>query len=132
MSRNEIVFSGTQRGQTLVETALVLPIVLFLVLGVFELGRIVFIFSAVNNASREAARYGASTGGTTGGVPRYLNCDDVRQAARDTAFLSGLVDADIEIAYDDQILRAEQCRCTGIAMVALARPSGRRVQSYGQ
>jgi uncharacterized repeat protein (TIGR01451 family) len=94
-------FQRTQRGQSLAEMALVLPIVLFLVLGVFELGRIVFIFSAVNNASREAARYGASTGGTTGGVPRYLNCDEVRQAARDTAFLSGLVDADIQIAYDE-------------------------------
>jgi uncharacterized repeat protein (TIGR01451 family) len=117
-------FQRTQRGQSLAEMALVLPIVLFLVLGVFELGRIVFIFSAVNNASREAARYGASTGGTTGGVPRYLNCDEVRQAARDTAFLSGLVDADIQIAYDEPDTANRRMRvygnCVGSTAISTA------------
>jgi uncharacterized repeat protein (TIGR01451 family) len=96
----EIEKPASRSGQSLVETALVLPIVLFLVFGVFELGRVVFIFSAVNNASREAARFGAATGAVTGGAPRYLSCAAIRQVARETAFLSGLTDADVDIGYD--------------------------------
>jgi Flp pilus assembly protein TadG len=45
-----------QRGQSLVETALVLPILLLIFLGVFDFGRAVFAFNAVGNSAREAAR----------------------------------------------------------------------------
>lgn len=45
-----------QRGQALVETALVLPIVVMLVMGLFDLGRGVYAMSAVSNAAREGAR----------------------------------------------------------------------------
>jgi uncharacterized repeat protein (TIGR01451 family) len=114
-------FGGKHSGQTLVETALVLPIVLLLVFGVFELGRIVFIFSSVNNASREAARYGASTGVTTGSVVRYLNCDEIRQAALDTAFLSGLGNADIQVAYDTPDVDSGAMRLYGHCVDSTAR-----------
>jgi uncharacterized repeat protein (TIGR01451 family) len=87
-------------GQSLVEMALVLPVVLLLVFGVFELGRVVFIFSALNNASREAARFGAATGTAGTGTPRYLDCAAIRQHAIETAFLAGLRASEIEIAYD--------------------------------
>jgi uncharacterized repeat protein (TIGR01451 family) len=116
MSRNQ--------GQSLVETALVLPIVLLLVFGVFELGRIVFIFSAVNNASREAARYGASTGATGGGVARYLNCDAIRQTARETAFLSGLINTDININYDRPDTGSGTMEIYGYCHGNVARPVG--------
>jgi uncharacterized repeat protein (TIGR01451 family) len=116
MSRN--------KGQSLVETALVLPIVLLLVFGVFELGRIVFIFSAVNNASREAARYGASTGATGGGVARYLNCDAIRQTARETAFLAGLVNGDIAINYDRPDTTDGTMEIYGYCDGNVARPDG--------
>lgn len=43
-------------GQSLVEVALVLPILLVILLGVFDFGRAVFAFNAVANAAREAAR----------------------------------------------------------------------------
>ncbi len=91
---------SSEKGQSLVEMSLVLPVILLLVMGVFEFGRIIFTFSSVNNASREAARYGAATGTDTPSVPRYLDCDAIRQQAKETAFLAGLEDADIEIAYD--------------------------------
>jgi TadE-like protein len=45
-----------QRGQSLVEVALVLPILLLILLGVFDFGRAVFAFNTVSNAAREAAR----------------------------------------------------------------------------
>ena len=46
-------------GQALVEFALVLPIFLLIVFGVFELGRAVFAYNTVANAAREGARVAA-------------------------------------------------------------------------
>jgi hypothetical protein len=48
----------TWRGQTLVEFALVIPIVLLLLLGFFDLGRALINYSALTNAVREGARSG--------------------------------------------------------------------------
>lgn len=45
-----------QRGQSLVETALVLPILLLILMGIFDFGRAVFAYNAVSNAAREAVR----------------------------------------------------------------------------
>ena len=47
------------RGQTLVETALVLPLFLMVVLGVIVLGIGLFYQQQITNAAREAARYAA-------------------------------------------------------------------------
>jgi len=46
------------RGQALVEFALIIPIFLLLVLGLFDMGRAVFYHSTIQNASREAVRVG--------------------------------------------------------------------------
>lgn len=48
-----------QRGQALVETALVLPVILAMVLGIFGFGRIFNAQLVITNASREGARLGA-------------------------------------------------------------------------
>jgi hypothetical protein len=45
-----------RRGQALVEFALILPIFILVVMGIFDLGRAVYGFNTVNNAAREGAR----------------------------------------------------------------------------
>ncbi len=45
-----------QRGQAMVELALVLPILILLLMGVVELGRIFHSYLVITNASREGAR----------------------------------------------------------------------------
>jgi len=45
-----------QKGQALVETALVLPLLLLLVMGLFEFGRAMYIKNTLNNAARAGAR----------------------------------------------------------------------------
>lgn len=45
-----------ERGQALTEFALVLPILLIVVVGLFDLGWGIFAWSTVNNAAREGAR----------------------------------------------------------------------------
>jgi fibronectin type 3 domain-containing protein len=49
------------RGQALVEFALILPILLLLVVAIFDFGRALFVFSEVSNSAREAVRYGTNT-----------------------------------------------------------------------
>jgi len=46
------------RGQSLVEFALIIPLVLLLLLGFLDLGRAVFYYSALSNGVREATRAG--------------------------------------------------------------------------
>lgn len=52
-----------ERGQALVEMALVLPLFFLLLFGVVEMGRVGYAYITVNNAAREGGRI-ASFGGT--------------------------------------------------------------------
>lgn len=47
-----------ESGQDLIEYAITLPIFFFIVLGIFDLGRVIYYYSAMQNAAREGARYG--------------------------------------------------------------------------
>lgn len=49
----------SKKGQAIVETALLLPILMFLTMGSADLGRVFYYSIAVTNAAREAARVGA-------------------------------------------------------------------------
>lgn len=93
---------GKSPAQAMVEFALVLPILLLLVYGLLEVGRLLFIYSSVVSAARQAARYGSTTGvNTLGGVPRYQDCAGMRDEAKRVAFLNRFTDADIEIWHDE-------------------------------
>ena len=50
--------AGSSRGQTMVEAAIVLPMFVLLMLGLFDLGRVVYAQHTLNQAAREAARKG--------------------------------------------------------------------------
>jgi Flp pilus assembly protein TadG len=88
------------RGQSIVEFALALPILLLVIFGLLEVGRAVFMYAAVTNASREAVRYATSTGVNESDVLHYRNCAEIREAARRVAFLLPLEDENITIEYD--------------------------------
>jgi len=47
-----------ERGQELVEFAIILALLLVVLLVIFDLGRVTFFYSVVHNAAREGARYG--------------------------------------------------------------------------
>ena len=70
---------GRTAGQSLVETALVLPILLILFLGIVEVGFLLFSHVQVANATREGARYGSLC---------RLNdtCADLTNAVKGTVF----------------------------------------------
>ena len=50
--------SQRERGQDLAEYALILPIFLLVVMSIFDMGRAVYYYSALQNSVREGARYG--------------------------------------------------------------------------
>src|SRR5437588_13068448 len=47
---------GSSRGQTLVEFAIIIPIFILMLMGIFDLGRAVYAWSTINNAAREGGR----------------------------------------------------------------------------
>jgi len=94
---------GAQRktkAQGMVEFALILPLLLVLMFGVIEFGRMLFVYSVVYTASREGARYGSASGDDNpSGVPNYMDCDGIRNAAERLAILADV--QQITISYDD-------------------------------
>ena len=49
---------GRARGQTLAEFALIIPVLIVMLMGIFDLGRAIFAYNAITNAAREGARLG--------------------------------------------------------------------------
>lgn len=91
---------GARRAQAIVEFALVLPILMVMLVGIFEVGRLLFIYTAVTNASREAARFGSALGYDDDGYHKYKDCNGIRNMARKSAYFLNLTDANISISYD--------------------------------
>jgi Flp pilus assembly protein TadG len=90
------------RAQAMVEFALVLPLLLLLLYGILEAGRLLFIYSTIVTASRQAVRYGSATGqGLSTTFPRYQDCNGIRLAAQKVDFLNAFDDSDIVIKHDD-------------------------------
>lgn len=89
-----------QKAQGMVEFALVLPILLMLLLGIIAFSHLFFVYSMTVSASREAARWGAAVGITGSGVPRYRDCQSIRDAAVRTGGIVGVSADHIVIQYD--------------------------------
>lgn len=47
-----------ERGQAMVEFAFVMPLLVLILMGVFDLGRAVYAYNVISSAAREGARYG--------------------------------------------------------------------------
>ena len=88
-----------ENGQGMVEFALVLPLLLLVMFGIIEFGRLLFIYSAVFTSSRDAARYGSAAGDLGNYQAHYQDCDGIRAAAKRFGTLVGIEDSNISIDY---------------------------------
>ena len=79
------------KGQDLVEFALLLPFMLMLIMGIFDLGRVTFLYSTITNISREGARYG---------VVHVCETEDVKTAAKDKSIGIDLSDLIINVTWN--------------------------------
>jgi Flp pilus assembly protein TadG len=81
----------SQRGQSLVEFALILPIFVLVLAGLFDLGRAVYAYNTISNASREAVRVAIVNQTAT----------DVQNEALKQGVSLGLSAADVTTTYAD-------------------------------
>jgi Flp pilus assembly protein TadG len=79
-----------QRGQSLVEFALIIPVFLLLTVMIFDFGRAVYYYSTIHNAAREGARYGVIH-------PNAFDYDDIRAATINYAIGLGLTNANVSV-----------------------------------
>lgn len=79
------------RGQALVEFALIFPILILVLVAVFDLGRLVFAYNDVTNAARTGARVGI--------VDQTVN--KAENAVITQATSLGLTSADVDVVYLD-------------------------------
>ncbi len=97
-SIRKLNFLKRENAQTMVEFALVFPIVLLITYGIIEFGRMVFIYAAVTGSAREGARYGAAGGNYTSRY--YMDCTGILDAVQRGALLLPIDNHDVSIWYD--------------------------------
>jgi TadE-like protein len=87
------ILSPTRRGVAMVEMAIVLPLLLLLLLGILEMGRVVMINQIATNASREAVRRaiipGATDSAVLGTCNTYLDRGGISSTGRTVEILNG-------------------------------------------
>jgi Flp pilus assembly protein TadG len=83
-----------QYGQSLLEFAITIPLLLLLLMGIFDLGRVTFYYAALTNSAREGARFG------------IINPDDsigIRQVVRNYAFGIDTDDLFVTVSHNTEL-----------------------------
>ncbi len=121
--------SNTKKGQGAVEFALVLPVLLLLVLGLIETGRLIFYYSAVTNAAREAARYGSATGINESGMFRFEDCNAIVNSAVRVGFLNSVRPENVNVTFDSGPGTAVLGGCPGNTDGNTTQPDSASIQT---
>jgi hypothetical protein len=90
-------------GQSLVETALLLPVFVLVLIVIFDLGRAVYAYSTIGNAAR------------TGGRVAIVNQlpAEIRERVIAQSVALGLTDADVSICYEPSSSPKRRCGVAG-------------------
>lgn len=102
MTKRFRILSKKEKAQAMVEFALIFPLLLLIIYGLIEFGRMFFIYIAVTNAAREGTRYGSAAGDLAdfSRTPHYADCEGILTTTKRMSFLTPLNDSDINIDYD--------------------------------
>ena len=94
----------TERGATLVEFAIIAPMLFLLLFGVLEFSRLIAAYTSVWTSAREWARYATTTDVSTISptMPRYVDCAGIKQTARSRVFLADISNSDITVQFFDE------------------------------
>jgi Flp pilus assembly protein TadG len=88
------------RAQAMVEFAIALPVLMVLLVGIMEVGRMILTYALVNNSSRDAVRYASAVGRGDDGLFKYNNCAGIKTSAQQSAYIVTLTT--ISISYKDE------------------------------
>lgn len=80
-----------QAGATLVEFAIILPLLLVLLFGIVESSRLFAEWASIRTAAREGARF-ATTTDSSGGTPNYRDCAGILDAAQAKSVLGNITE----------------------------------------
>jgi Flp pilus assembly protein TadG len=89
-----------ERGQSLVELAFVVPLLLLLLVGIIEIGRFAFYSILVSNAARAGAQYGAQN----------------LASASDTVGIAAAANRDGQGGTGLTVTSSQECGCSGAAL----------------
>ncbi len=104
-------FSHSLPAQTLVEFSLVFPIIVVLLMVIFDLGRAVYCYSSIYNAAREGARYGIITQNETG----IINAAKAKAIGLDKSQMNvsvsypNIYQVEVQITYPFQVVTPIVC-----------------------
>lgn len=91
---------GAMRAQAIVEFAIALPVLLMLLIGIMEVGRLLVMYTLVVNASRDAVRYASAVGlDDSATYYKYIYCDGITATAESSAYFVSL--DTVDISYDE-------------------------------
>ena len=96
-----------QRGQALVEFALTLPVLLFVILAIVDYGRVLYVYSNAAYNLRQATRNANLLG--TGSVNSYVDCDLIQGTANRIQFATI---NDIDVLYQNTVGKTESTNPT--------------------
>ena len=122
MTTRDLSGARRQRGQSLVEFALVFPLIALVIFGAIEMGRAVYIYNTLANAARQGARVASVNQNTSGG-----QCDPLRrqqwsitQCVLNAGVSIDLTVANITIGYNGTSCATRQLDPPCIAQVTVA------------
>ena len=96
-----------ERGQAMVEFALIVPLFILVLVGLFDVGRAIYAYNTVNNAAREAGRLAI--------VDQYE--DHIQAEGAGAASGLGIDADDVVVAFEE----ANGSACTAIGSASVVR-----------
>ncbi|TFG69916.1 MAG: pilus assembly protein, partial [Anaerolineales bacterium] len=93
-----------KQAQGLVEFALLLPVLMLILIGTIEFGRILIIYTSISNAAREGSRYGVVAPADVTGITNIV---------RDRVILIPPADVTVTVSYDTGPGTSEYTSFTG-------------------
>lgn len=105
--------SRRRRGQSTVELALTLPLLLLLVLGIVDFGRVFVAANVLSHAARDATRYASLNATDLGGIRARV----IDEGARSSVLITA---ADIDLFYLDSAGNVTACSVSGSAVMTAA------------
>jgi Flp pilus assembly protein TadG len=126
--------SRRDRGQALVEVALVAPLFFFMFFGIVDLARVVWANDVVANAAREGARYASVSAGDIPNMTTEATTDQIKAKALQF-IVAGGTGASVTVCFSKVHISTETVGCTGDLSEAGATYQGGnlvtvRVQSH--
>lgn len=82
--------TGKRRAQSLVEFAMVLPVLLLFIMGTIDFGRALFTYAQASSQLRQALRLAAVIGYDAAPTPPYRDCDRIRSTAQRVFFAESI------------------------------------------